>query len=165
MLRKTACAAATVPTSSGGSTRCPLGENVLVISDDFAGGKYGFEDQQQRHHCERRWSWAAPASSYNWSVPVEQVTYADGAVRDTTDPARWLTFKQIAVRQVAIGVRLQKRWRRTARMGRKPLWAVQESWNSSSICSIMLWMLLRGHLGRRMWRAVSPASGFWPVLY
>src|SRR5262245_18826330 len=45
--------------------------------------------------CER--------AAKTWEVPVEQVTYADGAVRDTTDPERCLTFKQIAARQVATG--------------------------------------------------------------
>jgi CO/xanthine dehydrogenase Mo-binding subunit len=49
----------------------------------------------KRQMCER--------AAKTWEVPVEQVTYADGAVRDTTDPARCLTFKQIAARQVATG--------------------------------------------------------------
>jgi len=45
--------------------------------------------------CER--------AAKTWSVPVEQVTYADGMVRDTMDPERCLTCKQIAARQVATG--------------------------------------------------------------
>jgi CO/xanthine dehydrogenase Mo-binding subunit len=49
----------------------------------------------KRQMCER--------AAKTWSVPVEQVAYADGAVRDTMDPARCLTFKQIAARQIATG--------------------------------------------------------------
>ena len=56
---------------------------------------YTAAQEIKRQMCER--------AAKTWSVPVEQVTYADGMVRDTMDPERCLTFKQIAARQVATG--------------------------------------------------------------
>ena len=56
---------------------------------------YTAAQEIKRQMCER--------AAKTWNVPVEQVTYADGMVRDTMDPERCLTFKQIAARQVATG--------------------------------------------------------------
>ena len=56
---------------------------------------YTAAQESKRQMCER--------AAKTGSVPVEQGTYADGMVRDTMDPARCLTCKQIAARQVATG--------------------------------------------------------------
>src|SRR5207244_9281224 len=63
----------------------------------FKTGRAAYEAAQdiKRQMCER--------AAKTWECPLDEVVYADGGVRHTSDPERRLTFKQIAARQNPTG--------------------------------------------------------------